>query len=102
MTHLFSEYRLKDVVLKNRIVVPPLGQYSAKDGVVQTWHMVNLGARAGGGAGLVIAECCAVSLEGRGTVGDAGLWDDKHAEAWKPIIEFVESQGAVCGVQLGH
>lgn len=102
MPDLFSPYSLKDVTLKNRIAIPPLGQYSAIDGVVGDWHMVNLGAPAVGGAGLVIAENTAVSPIGRVTPGDSGLWNDQQGEAWAPIVRFVKSQGAVAGIQLGH
>lgn len=102
MPDLFSPFSLKDVTLKNRIAIPPLGQYSAADGVVGDWHMVNLGAPAVGGAGLVIAENTAVSAIGRVTPGDSGLWNDQQAEAWMPIVRFVKGQGAVPGIQLGH
>lgn len=102
MSDLFSSYALKDVVLRNRIAVPPLGQYSAKEGEVGRWHLVNLGAPAVGGAGLVIAENTAVSRIGRVTPGCAGIWTDRQAEAWAPIASFVKEQGAVVGIQLGH
>lgn len=102
MADLFSTFQLKDVTLKNRIAVPPLGQYSAIDGVVGDWHIVNLGAPAVGGASLVIAENTAVSAVGRVTPGCAGLWNDTQAEAWARIVRFVKSQGAVPGIQLGH
>ncbi|MDB5971147.1 MAG: hypothetical protein JWQ90_3597 [Hydrocarboniphaga sp.] len=102
MADLFSEYKLKGVTLKNRIAVPPLGQCSAIDGVVQDWHVVNLGAPAVGGAGLVIAENTAISPIGRVTPGCAGLWNDKQAEAWSQVVRFCKRQGAVVGIQLGH
>lgn len=102
MPDLFSELKIKDVKLKNRIAVPPLGQYSAVDGIVSDWHMVNLGSPAVGGAGLVIAENTAVAAIGRVSPGDSGLWNDVQAEAWSKIVKFVKAQGAVVGIQLGH
>src|ERR1700753_1170657 len=102
MSQLFSEFRLKTITLKNRIVVSPMCQYSADDGVPNEWHMVHLGARAIGGAARVIAEATAVSPEGRITPGDTGLWNDKQAEAWAPIVSFLKEQGAVPGMQIAH
>ncbi len=102
MPDLFSEFTLKDVRLKNRIVVAPMCQYSAKDGVPNDWHRSHLGSLAIGGAGLVIAEATAVTPEGRITPGDTGLWNDSQAEAFQPINRFIESVGAVPGIQLGH
>src|SRR6201992_1382244 len=102
MSQLFSEFRLKTITLKNRIVVSPMCQYSAEDGVPNDWHLVHLGARAVGGAALVIAEATAVSPEGRITPGDTGLWNDKQAEAWAPIVGFIKAQNAVPGIQITH
>jgi 2,4-dienoyl-CoA reductase-like NADH-dependent reductase (Old Yellow Enzyme family) len=102
MSQLFSEFHIKGVSLRNRIVVSPMCQYSAIDGVPNEWHMVHLGARAIGGAALVIAEATAVSPEGRITPGCTGLWNDKQAEAWTPIVKFVKAQGAVPGIQIAH
>ena len=102
MSHLFSEFHIKGVSLRNRIVVSPMCQYSADDGVPNDWHMVHLGARAIGGAALVIAEATAVSPEGRITPGCTGLWNDKQAEAWAPIMRFIKKQGAVPGIQIAH
>lgn len=102
MPKLFSELRLKDVTLRNRIVVSPMCQYSAEDGVPNDWHMVHLGARAVGGAAVVTAEATAVSPEGRITPGCTGLWNDAQAEAWAPIARFVKQQGAVAGIQIAH
>lgn len=102
MSKLFSEFQLKSVTLKNRIAVSPMCQYSAKDGVPQDWHLVHLGARAIGGAGLVMGEATAVSPEGRITPGCTGLWNDQQAAAWAPIARFVKQQGAVSGIQLAH
>jgi 2,4-dienoyl-CoA reductase-like NADH-dependent reductase (Old Yellow Enzyme family) len=102
MSQLFSEFHIKGVALRNRIVVSPMCQYSADDGVPNEWHMVHLGARAVGGAALVIAEATAVSPEGRITPGCTGLWNDKQAEAWVPIVKFVKKHGAVPGIQIAH
>jgi 2,4-dienoyl-CoA reductase-like NADH-dependent reductase (Old Yellow Enzyme family) len=99
---LFSEYRLKGVTLRNRIVMSPMCQYSAVDGVPGDWHLVHLGARAAGGVGLVVAEATAVSAEGRITTGDTGIWNDAQATAFARIARFVASQGAVPGIQIGH
>jgi 2,4-dienoyl-CoA reductase-like NADH-dependent reductase (Old Yellow Enzyme family) len=101
MPHLFDSFRLKDITLKNRIAVAPMCQYSATDGVPETWHAVHLGARAVGGAGLVIAEATAVAPEGRITPGCTGLWNDKQAEAFAPIAAFVKRH-AVPGIQIAH
>lgn len=102
MPDLFSEFQLKDVRLKNRIAVSPMCQYSAIDGVPNDWHLVNLGARAVGGAGLVVAEATGVSPEGRITPGCTGLWNDAQAAAWGPSVRFIEEQGAVPGIQIAH
>src|SRR5579871_1071789 len=102
MPSLFSPLNINDVTLKNRIGVSPMCQYSAADGLPDEWHLVHLGARAIGGAALVIAEATAVSPEGRITPGCTGLWSDAHAEKFEPIARFVKSQGAVPGIQLAH
>jgi 2,4-dienoyl-CoA reductase-like NADH-dependent reductase (Old Yellow Enzyme family) len=99
---LFSPLRLREVTLRNRIAVSPMCQYSARDGLPTAWHLVHLGCRAVGGAGLVIAEATAVTPEGRITPFDTGLWSDAHAEAWAPIARFIAEQGAVPGIQLAH
>ena len=102
MSQLFSEFHIKGVSLRNRIVVSPMCQYSADDGVPNDWHLVHLGARAVGGAALVIAEATAVSPEGRITPGCTGLWNDRQAEAWIPILQFVKRHGAIPGIQIAH
>ncbi|MBA4032006.1 MAG: NADH:flavin oxidoreductase [Planctomyces sp.] len=102
MSQLFSPYSLKDVTYKNRIVVSPMCQYSSEDGVANDWHLVHLGARAVGGAGLVIAEATAVSPEGRISPGDAGLWNDSQIEPLARINHFVAAHGAVPGIQIAH
>ncbi|HZL79645.1 MAG TPA: NADH:flavin oxidoreductase/NADH oxidase, partial [Candidatus Limnocylindrales bacterium] len=98
----FQPLTIKSVTLRNRIGVSPMCQYSSDDGVATDWHLVHLGARAVGGAGLVIAEATAVSPEGRITPGDAGIWADKHGELITRINRFVKQQGAVPGIQLAH
>jgi 2,4-dienoyl-CoA reductase-like NADH-dependent reductase (Old Yellow Enzyme family) len=102
MSQLFSEFRIKGVLLKNRIAVSPMCQYSADDGVPNDWHLVHLGARAIGGAALVIAEATAVSPEGRITPGDTGIWNDGQAEAWAPSVKFLKAHGALPGIQIAH
>ncbi|MCF7688213.1 MAG: NADH:flavin oxidoreductase/NADH oxidase [Cephaloticoccus sp.] len=102
MSHLFAPYTLKSVTLRNRIGVSPMCQYSSKDGLMDDWHLVHLGSRAVGGAGLVIAEATAVSPDGRITPADAGIWSDRHVEPLVRINEFIKSQGAVTGIQLAH
>jgi len=102
MASLFTEFRLKDVTLRNRIGVSPMCQYSAVDGVPTDWHFVHLGARAIGGAALVVAEATAVSPEGRITPGCTGIWSDAHAERFAAIARFIKSMGAVPGIQLAH
>lgn len=103
MPGLFSEFRLKDVRLRNRIAISPMTQYSCgTDGVMTDWHLVHLGARAVGGAGLVVAEQLAVSPEGRMTPGCAGIWSDAQIPMLRRITDFIKSTGAVPGVQLGH
>jgi 2,4-dienoyl-CoA reductase-like NADH-dependent reductase (Old Yellow Enzyme family) len=99
---LFTPLQIREIELKNRIVVSPMCEYSAKDGHPQPWHMVHLGSRAVGGAALVITEASAVEARGRISAADAGIYDDAHIESWRPITEFVKSQGAVVGMQLAH
>ncbi len=100
---LFAPMTLRSVKLDNRVVVSPMCQYSAKEGVVTDWHLVHLGARAVGGAGLVFTEMTDVSPEGRITHGCAGLWNDAQAAAWKRVVDFVHTHSsAKIGVQLAH
>jgi 2,4-dienoyl-CoA reductase-like NADH-dependent reductase (Old Yellow Enzyme family) len=100
--HLFQPLTLRGITLHNRIGVSPMCQYSSADGVASDWHLVHLGARAVGGAGLVIAEATAVSPEGRITPGDAGIWNEKQVSAIARINRFVKEHGAVPGIQLAH
>lgn len=100
---MFTPYKVRDVVLKNRIVVSPMAQYSAVDGVAGDYHLVHLGSRAMGGAGLVFAEMTCVSAEGRITPACPGLYTSEHTQAWKRIVDFVHANGdAKIAVQLGH
>ena len=99
---LFTPLRIREIEFKNRIVVSPMCQYSAKDGHPQTWHLVHLGSRAVGGASAVIAEATAVEERGRISLGDTGIYNDAQIASWKPITEFVRAAGAVPGIQLAH
>lgn len=99
---LFETFAQRSLVLRNRIVVSPMCQYSATDGVPDDWHLVNLGSRAVGGAALVITEASAVSAEGRISPADTGLWNDTQAQAWARIASFISKQGSVAGIQLAH
>jgi len=100
--HLFQPLTIKSVTLRNRIGVSPMCQYSSEDGVANDWHLVHLGARATGGAGLIIAEATAVSPEGRITPGCAGIWADQHVEPLARINRFLKHHGAVAGIQIAH
>ena len=102
MSKLFSPITIKNITLKNRIVISPMCQYSSTDGFATDWHLVHLGTRAVGGTGLIIAEATAVSPEGRISPGDLGLWSDNHIEHLKRIVNFIHSQGAFAGIQLAH
>ena len=99
---LFSPFKIREIELRNRIVVSPMCEYSAKDGHPQTWHLVHLGSRAIGGAGLVFTEASAVEERGRISSADAGIYDDAHVETWRPIVEFIRAHSAVPGMQLAH
>jgi 2,4-dienoyl-CoA reductase-like NADH-dependent reductase (Old Yellow Enzyme family) len=101
-THLFSELTIRDVTFRNRIGVSPMCQYSSEDGFANDWHFVHLGSRATGGAGLVLTEAAAVVPEGRISPQDLGIWKDEQVEPLARIFRFVESQGAVPGMQLAH
>lgn len=100
---MFTPFRLRDMVLDNRMVVSPMCQYSAQDGTVDDWHLVHLGSRAMGGAGLVMAEMTAVGSDGRISPGCAGLYAPHHVAAWRRITSFVHRHTpAKIGLQLGH
>lgn len=100
--NLFSPLTLRGLTLKNRIVVSPMQQYSAVNGIPGNWHLVHLGSRAVGGAGLIMTECTAVSPEGLATLSDVGIWNDEQKNAWKNIVGFVHEQDAKIGIQLWH
>ncbi|HWG21507.1 MAG TPA: NADH:flavin oxidoreductase/NADH oxidase [Terracidiphilus sp.] len=103
MAHpLFSPLELRSVTLSNRIGVSPMCQYSSVDGFATDWHLVHLGSRAVGGAGLVMVEASAVTAEGRITPADLGIWKDEHIVKLECIATFVQSQGARAGIQLAH
>jgi 2,4-dienoyl-CoA reductase-like NADH-dependent reductase (Old Yellow Enzyme family) len=102
MSTLFSPLKIRYIELKNRITVSPMCQYSSVDGMPTDWHLIHLGSRAVGGAALVIMEATAVSPEGRISPEDAGIWSDKHADAYKRITGFISSQNSVPGIQLAH
>ncbi|MRX40222.1 oxidoreductase [Flavobacterium sp. LC2016-23] len=99
---LFSPIKLRNLTLKNRIVLSPMQQYSAQDGIPNNWHLVHLGSRAVGGAGLILTECTAVSPEGLATLYDVGIWNEQQQNAWKNIVDFVHQQDAKVGIQLWH
>jgi 2,4-dienoyl-CoA reductase-like NADH-dependent reductase (Old Yellow Enzyme family) len=102
MSNLFSPIIIKNVTLKNRIVVSPMCQYSAEDGFASDYHLVHLGSRAMGGAGLIISEAASVSPEGRISPGDIGIWKDEHITMLKRITDFIHEYGSVAGIQLAH
>jgi len=100
--NLFSPLQIREITLRNRIVVSPMCQYSSTDGFADDWHLVHLGSRAVGGAGLVITEATAVSPEGRISPGDLGIWKDEHVPFLRKITDFIHQHGAIAGVQLAH
>src|SRR6187431_3082761 len=99
---LLSPLAIRGVTLRNRIVMSPMCQYSAREGFADDWHLVHLGSRAVGGVALVCVEATAVTRDGRISPGDLGIWDDHHVEPLARIARFVHSQGAVAGIQLAH
>ncbi|CAN7216264.1 NADH:flavin oxidoreductase/NADH oxidase [Microbacterium sp. LjRoot45] len=102
MSLLFSPIDLHGIPVRNRLWVAPMCQYSAVDGVPNTWHLVHLAQFASGGAGVVIAEATAVSPEGRISPEDTGIWNDEQRDAWRPIAHAIRDRGAVAGIQLAH
>ena len=104
MTDLFTPYELKGMTLKNRIVMPPMCQYSvhAEDGIPNSWHKVHYISRAVGGVGLIIVEMTGVEAEGRITFQDTGLWNDEQISAHQEIVQDVHHYGTKIGIQLGH
>ena len=99
---LLSPIKIRGVALRNRIVMSPMCQYSAHEGLANDWHLVRLGSRAAGGVGLIYDEATAVTRDGRSSPGDMGSWSDEHIEPLARIARFVHSQGAVAGIQLAH
>lgn len=99
---LLAPVTLGTLKLRNRIVVSPMCQYSSPGGVPTDWHLVHLGSRAVGGAGLVFTEATSVSPEGRISPDDTGIWNNAQVEAWSPIANFIREQGAAAGIQLAH
>ncbi|MEA1673672.1 NADH:flavin oxidoreductase/NADH oxidase [Nitrospirillum sp. BR 11163] len=102
MPTLFDPLKIKDVVLRNRIAVPPMCQYSATDGLPNDWHLSHYAGLARGGAGLVVVEATGVAPEGRITPACTGLWNDAQAQAFVPIVRAIKAAGAVPGIQIGH
>jgi len=102
MSLLLEPFTLRQLTLRNRIVVSPMCQYSCKDGLANDWHLVHLGSRAVGGAGLIFTEAAAVTEDGRITPEDLGLWNDEQIEPLQRITRFINAQGAVAGIQLAH
>jgi len=102
MASLFNDFRLKDVVMRNRIAVAPMCQYSSDNGFLDDWHLVHLGSRAVGGAGLVVVEATAVSPEGRISPADSGIYLDDHVRPLARIADFLKRHGSVPGIQIAH
>lgn len=102
MAKIFSEFKLKDMTLKNRIVMAPMCMYTADDGNPNDWHYTHYTTRAVGGTGLIIVEATGVESRGRITDGDIGIWKDEHVEGLKRIVDGCHSNGAKIAIQLGH
>jgi 2,4-dienoyl-CoA reductase-like NADH-dependent reductase (Old Yellow Enzyme family) len=99
---LLSPLTIRGVTFRNRVVMAPMCQYSAHEGLADDWHLVNVGSRAVGGTALVVVEATSVTWDGRISPGDVGIWGDQHVEPLERIARFVHSQGAVAGIQLAH
>ena len=102
MSQLFSPWTVRELSFRNRVFVSPMCQYSCRDGLATPWHLVHLGSRATGGAGLVMTEATAVSADGRISPADLGIWDESHVGPLAGVAAFIRSQGAVPGIQLAH
>jgi len=102
LPHLFAPLTIRAVSFKNRIGVSPMCQYSSTEGFVNDWHLVHLGSRAAGGAGLVFTEATAVDARGRISPADLGIWDDGHVAGLQRVAAFIRAHGAVAGIQLAH
>src|SRR3977135_757310 len=101
-TNLMTPLAIREVTLRNRIAVSPMCEYSSEDGFANDWHLVHLGTRAVGGAGLVFTEATSVSAAGRISPDDLGIWKDEHINFLQRITSFIEKQNAVPGIQLAH
>jgi 2,4-dienoyl-CoA reductase-like NADH-dependent reductase (Old Yellow Enzyme family) len=102
LAHLFTPLTIRGLTLRNRIAVSPMCQYSSEDGFANDWHMVHLGSRAVGGAAVVFTEASAVTIEGRISPADLGIWKDEHIPNLQRIAQFTAGQGAIPGIQLAH
>lgn len=102
MAHLFDTLALRSTTFPNRIAVSPMCQYSCENGLVNDWHLVHLGSRAVGGAGIVFVEATAVQAQARISPQDAGIWSDAHVEPLARIVRFIHGQGSLAGIQLAH
>ena len=102
MIHLFDPLVIQDVTFANRVFVSPMCEYSSTDGYATDWHLVHLGTRAVGGAGLILTEATAVLPEGRISPHDLGIWSDDHIEPLSRVVRFIHEQGSVAGMQLAH
>src|ERR671912_2952397 len=102
MPHLFEPLSIRGITFSNRIFVSPMCEYSSEDGFANDWHLVHLGSRAVGGAGMIITEATAVTPEGRISPADLGIWKDEHVEMLARSTRFMRQHGAVTGIQLAH
>src|SRR5262245_21788057 len=102
MSALFTPLAIRQILLRNRVAVSPMCQYSSEDGFANDWHLVHLGSRAVGGAGLVFTEAAAVEPRGRISPWDLGIWKDEHGEFLARVARFIKQQGAAAGIQLAH
>ena len=102
MSLLYSPLKIRGLNLKNRIVVSPMCQYSSENGLANEWHLVHLGSRAVGGAGLVITEAAAIAPKGRISPADLGIWSEEHIAPLERITKFIKKQGSATGIQLAH
>lgn len=99
---MFDEIKIRDLVIPNRIWLSPMCQYSAIDGLPNSWHFVHLGKFAMGKVGLIMTEASGISPTARSTLYDTGIWNDEQVRAWRPIVDFVHEQGSKIGIQLWH
>ncbi len=102
MPGLFDELKIRDLIIPNRIWLSPMCQYSAIDGLPNTWHTVHLGKYAMGKVGLIMTEASGISPSARSTLHDTGIWNDEQVDAWRTIVDFVHLQGVKIGIQLWH